>query len=85
VRDANPNFGVAIKYKILMYAVHGDFRTGFAQLTQRRRASLFDSAAECFLMTHGAFYAPAPPQPQLELLSSQATPAKLMGAAPEYV
>src|SRR3981081_3120017 len=27
VRDANPKFDVAIKYKILMYGMHGDFRT----------------------------------------------------------
>lgn len=27
VRNAHPEFDVAIKYRILMYALHGDFRT----------------------------------------------------------
>jgi hypothetical protein len=36
VRSAYPKFDVAIKYKILMYALHGDFRTWVCAIDAKR-------------------------------------------------
>jgi hypothetical protein len=38
VRHAHPEFNVAIKYKILMYALHGDFRTWVCAIDAKRKS-----------------------------------------------
>jgi len=37
IRETHPGFDVAIKYKILMYALHGDFHTWVVSINAGRR------------------------------------------------